>query len=304
MAYRRGGNCSGRTRKQHGGGVGSTYTFAPGNVLTNNDRALTTSPGCMAASRPGMIGGYSAHGLPGMQSGGRRKHKTRKQNGGSYTFGGATVLPNGLSYANHQAAGCTAPSLVPFPQTGGTLNERGGYLWDGPTQTTQTTSTHTQRGGGRELGEVVPTASYSSLKPGGYFQTGSGTLVNAITRQSGGGGGEGEEEGEGAAGVEEAGAEEAEEEEAEGEEGSSAPPASKLSSAGLRSYVCEICGYTTNRKSDLMIHMNLRHSDEEAKQARESMKRFRGYHGSQQGYGTPLGNSKRKQHKNRKTRRN
>lgn len=179
-------NCK-RNNKQRGGGLGSVVNFAPPSFghLVQNPLALSAGSSCLAEPRPGMIGSYSPHGLPGMssfQKGGSRKNK--KQNGGAYGFtGGSGIVggfPAGATYTPVNSIGCTGSSSVPIPASGadGMLNKTGGQLWDGP---------HTsalQRGGayesGAALGETLKTAGYSSLQPGanGVIHTGAGTLVS------------------------------------------------------------------------------------------------------------------------------
>jgi len=194
-------NCK-RNNKQHGGGLGSVVNFAPPSFghLVQNPLALSAGSSCLAEPRPGMIGSYSPHGLPGMssfQKGGSRKNKkntrkggkggkgrkNKKQHGGAYGFtGGSGIVggfPGGATYPPVNSIGCTGSSSVPIPASGadGMLNKTGGQLWDGP---------HTsalQRGGAYEsaaLSETLKTAGYSSLQPGanGVIQTGAGTLVS------------------------------------------------------------------------------------------------------------------------------
>jgi hypothetical protein len=176
-----------RNNRQSGGGLGGVSTFSPPSFghLGNNLVAWKADSSCLAEPRPGMISGYSPHGLPGMsQAGGSRKRKGRKnkakQRGGAYGFvGGAGIVagyPGGASYAPMTHIGCTGSSGSEIPDSGAadSLNRTGGPLWDGPK------TSALQRGGAYELGETLKTAGYSSLQPGanGVIQTAAGTLVS------------------------------------------------------------------------------------------------------------------------------
>lgn len=181
-----------RNNRQHGGGLGGVSTFSPhsSSHLVQNPMAWGTGSSCLAEPRPGFLTGLTPHGLPGFQSGGRRKGKgkrsgrkgkgTRKQRGGAYGFvGGSGIVagfPGAASYAPMTSIGCTGSSGSEIPDSGaaGMLNRVGGYLWDGPK------TSGLQRGGAYELGLTEKPAGYSSLQPGanGVIQTGAGTLLS------------------------------------------------------------------------------------------------------------------------------
>jgi hypothetical protein len=199
-----------RNNKQYGGGLGGVVNSTPASFghLVNNPLSWSAGSSCLAEPRPGMISGYTPHGLPGMsQAGGsRRKGRagkrsgskrsgskrsgskrsgrkakgTRKQRGGAYGFtGGAGIVsgyPGGASYAPMTPIGCTGSSGSEIPDSGAadSLNRTGGPLWDGPK------TSALQRGGAYELGETLKTAGYSSLVPGanGVIPTAAGTLLS------------------------------------------------------------------------------------------------------------------------------
>ena len=186
-----------RNNKQRGGGLGGVSTFSPHSSahLVQNPMAWGTGSSCLAEPRPGFLSSYSPHGLPGFQSGGRRKGKrsgskrggskrsSKKrgtQRGGAYGFvGGAGIVggyPGGASYAPMTHIGCTGSIGSEIPDSGAadSLNRVGGPLWDGPK------TSGLQRGGAYELGETLKTAGYSSLQPGahGVFPTAAGTLAS------------------------------------------------------------------------------------------------------------------------------
>jgi hypothetical protein len=165
-----------RNKKQMGGGLGSTLTFAPAPHTMNNPLAVGISTGCMAAPRPGMVN-YSPHGLPGMY-GGRRKN--RRQAGGAYAFTNTPGIVGGThaSYAPVTSIGCTGASSVHIPASGaaGILNQRGGELWDAPPGG----ASPLQSGGAYQLGETMRTAAYTQLNgsPNSTFGTGAGTVMS------------------------------------------------------------------------------------------------------------------------------
>ena len=157
-----------RNKKQMGGGLGGVLTFAPASHTMNNPLAVASTSSCLAATRPGMIGSYSPHGLPGM-SGGKRKGKgkgkrnTKKQRGGAYGFSGADGIVAGThaSYAPVVSIGCTGASPVHIPASGaaGILNARGSELWDAAPGG----ASPLQSGGSYQLGETMRTAGYGHL---------------------------------------------------------------------------------------------------------------------------------------------
>jgi hypothetical protein len=173
-----------RNKKQMGGGLGGVLTFAPALNTINNPLAVGTTSSCLAAVRPGTIGSFTPHGLPGM-SGGRRKgkksrrsRKSKKQSGGAYGFSGETGIVAGTqaSYPTFTSIGCTGASQTAIPASGaaGSLNRTGGELWDG-----QPTSA-LQRGGSYQLGETLRTAAYTQLdgSPNSTFGTAAGTVLS------------------------------------------------------------------------------------------------------------------------------
>jgi len=187
-------------RRQGGGGVGATYGFAGGNAFSqtiNNPIMATRAPSTdMVAVRPGFMGGAPAgNGLPGLQRGGTHKmckhrcggkckHKcckkksrsSRVQSGGRYGFDGAV---DGTVNGPHWGAGIASTMRLPCeaslsaPVTGGasgTLNMRGGELWDSPPR---------QGGGGAPVTEAY------SAHTAGYTQLGGNEVDNSIVTSSG-----------------------------------------------------------------------------------------------------------------------
>ena len=197
-------------RRQGGGGVGATYGFAGGNAFSqtiNNPIMATSAPSTeMAAARPGFMGGAPAgNGLPGLQRGGTHKmckhrcggkckHKCckkksrrsrRVQSGGRYGFDGAV---DGTVNGPHWGAGIASTMRLPCeaslsaPVTGGasgTLNMRGGELWDSPPR---------QGGGGPMVtGAPVgaPATEAYNAQTAGYTQLGGNEMDNSIVTSSG-----------------------------------------------------------------------------------------------------------------------
>ena len=192
-----------RRRRQGGGGQGSTYGFTGGDAdsvtINNPVMASRGSSTDMAAVRPGFMGGApSGNGLPGVQGGGTRKkickhncggkckHKCCKkkarfmqsgrgvQSGGRYGFDGVV---DGTVNGPHWGAGIAPVSHVPCeastsaPVMGGasgTLNMRGGELWDSPKQ-----------GGGGADAYNAQTAGYTQL---GGNENASSFLSSSGTR--------------------------------------------------------------------------------------------------------------------------
>jgi len=189
-------------RRQGGGGVGATYGFTGGNAFSqtiNNPIMSTNAPSTdMAAVRPGfMAGAPPGNGLPGVQGGGTRKmckhrcggkckHKCckkksrgrsrRVQSGGRYGFDGAV---DGTVNGPHWGAGIASTIRVPCeaslsaPVTGGasgTLNMRGGELWD---------SAPRQGGGGADASQAY------NAQTAGYTQLGGNEMDNSIVTSSG-----------------------------------------------------------------------------------------------------------------------
>jgi len=194
-------------RRQGGGGVGATYGFAGGNAFSqtiNNPIMATSAPSTeMAAARPGFMGGAPAgNGLPGLQRGGTHKmckhrcggkckHKcckkksrrsSRVQSGGRYGFDGAV---DGTVNGPHWGAGIASTMRLPCeaslsaPVTGGasgTLNMRGGELWDSPPR---------QGGGGASAAQGVPLTEAYNAQTAGYTQLGGNEMDNSIVTSSG-----------------------------------------------------------------------------------------------------------------------
>ena len=195
-------------RRQGGGGVGATYGFAGGNAFSqtiNNPIIATRAPSTdMAAVRPGFMSGAPAgNGLPGLNGGGTRKackhrcggkckHKCckkksrRVQSGGRYGFDGAV---DGTVYGPHWGAGIASTMRLPCeaslsaPVTGGasgTLNMRGGELWDSPPR---------QGGGGSPMVTGAPVGAPASqvynAQTAGYTQLGGNEMDNSIMTSSG-----------------------------------------------------------------------------------------------------------------------
>ena len=189
-------------RRQGGGGQGSTYGFTGGNadsLTMNNPVMASRSPSTdMAAVRPGYMGGApSGNGLPGVQGGGTRKkmckhncggkckHKCCKkkarfvQRGGRYGFDGGSL--DGTVNGPHWGAGIAPVSHVPCeastsaPVMGGasgTLNMRGGELWDSPKQ-----------GGGAGAG--APATEAYNAQTAGYTQLGGNENASSFLSSSG-----------------------------------------------------------------------------------------------------------------------
>lgn len=207
-------------RRQGGGGVGATYGFAGGNAFSqtiNNPIMATSAPSTeMAAARPGFMSGAPAgNGLPGVQGGGTRKackhrcggkckHKCckkksrgsrrsssrrRVQSGGRYGFDGAV---DGTVNGPHWGAGIASTLRMPCeaslsaPVTGGasgTLNMKGGELWDSPPR---------QGGGGSASASAAAAAAVGAPSTGaynaqtaGYTQLGGNEMDNSIVTSSG-----------------------------------------------------------------------------------------------------------------------
>lgn len=177
-----------RNNKQMGGGLGGVVTFAPASHTMNNPLAVATTSGCLAATRPGTIGSYSPHGLPGMWGGRRGKkskkskkaRRTKKQRGGAYGFNGDAGIASGTyaSYAPVSSIGCTGASQTAIPASGaaGSLNQRGGELYDAP----EGGKSPLQSGGSYQLGETLRTAAYTQLNgsPNSTFGTAAGTVMS------------------------------------------------------------------------------------------------------------------------------
>lgn len=189
-------------RRQGGGGVGATYGFTGGNAFSqtiNNPIMSTSAPSTgMAAVRPGfMSGAPPGNGLPGLNGGGTRKmckhrcggkckHKCckkkshRVQSGGRYGFDGAV---DGTVNGPHWGAGIASTMRLPCeaslsaPVTGGasgTLNMRGGELWD---------SAPRQGGGGS--GATADASQAYNAQTAGYTQLGGNEMDNSIVTSSG-----------------------------------------------------------------------------------------------------------------------
>lgn len=190
-------------KRQGGGGQGSTYGFTGGDAVSltmNNPVMGSRAPSTdMAAVRPGYMGGApSGHGLPGVQGGGTRKKMCKhncggkckhkcckkkarfvqsglyKQSGGRYGFDGGSL--DGTVNGPPWGAGIAPVSRVPCetstsaPVVGGasgTLNMRGGELWDSPPR---------QGGGGAE--------AYNA-QTAGYTQLGGNENTNSFLSSSG-----------------------------------------------------------------------------------------------------------------------
>jgi len=191
-------------RRQGGGGVGATYGFTGGNAFSqtiNNPIISTSAPSTdMAAARPGFMGGAPpGKGLPGLSGGGTRKmckhrcggkckHKCckkksrssrRVQSGGRYGFDGAV---DGTVNGPHWGAGIASTMRLPCeaslsaPVSGGasgTLNMRGGELWD---------SAPRQGGGG---GSLADASQAYNAQTAGYTQLGGNEMDNSIVTSSG-----------------------------------------------------------------------------------------------------------------------
>jgi len=198
-------------RRQGGGGVGATYGFTGGNAFSqtiNNPIMSTNAPSTdMAAGRPGfMAGAPPGNGLPGVQGGGTRKmckhrcggkckHKcckkksrmrsnTRVQSGGRYGFDGAV---DGTVNGPHWGAGIASTIRVPCEASlsapvssgaSGTLNMRGGELWD---------SAPRQGGGGASASAaaVADASQAYNAQTAGYTQLGGNEMDNSIVTSSG-----------------------------------------------------------------------------------------------------------------------
>lgn len=194
-------------RRQGGGGQGSTYGFTGGDALSltmNNPVMASRSPSTdMATVRPGYMGGApSGHGLPGVQGGGTRKkmckhncggkckHKCCKkkarfmqrgcgvQSGGRYGFDGGSLdgtvngAPWGAGIAPVSRVPCEASTSAPvMGGASGTLNMRGGELWDSPKQ-----------GGG---GAGAPATEAYNAQTAGYTQLGGNENASSFLSSSG-----------------------------------------------------------------------------------------------------------------------
>ena len=149
MANRR-SRCKRNTRVlQSGGGAGGSLAFSPASTgtLVHNPWAYSYASNCLTAPRPGFLTNFGqGSGLPGMSgmsvmSGGRRRtrkekksKKSRKQSGGAYSmapYDGTVLGPRG-GLGPIASIGCTGASQTVIPPSGaaGTLNVRGGPLWD------------------------------------------------------------------------------------------------------------------------------------------------------------------------------
>lgn len=190
-------------RRQGGGGLGATYGFSGGNAFSqtiNNPIMATRAPSTdMAAARPGFMGGAPpGNGLPGLQRGGTHKickhrcgckckhkcckKKSRVQSGGRYGFDGAV---DGTVNGPHWGAGIASTMRLPCeasmsaPVTGGasgTLNMRGGELWDFPPR---------QGGGGGGDVAAAPINQVYNAQTAGYTQLGGNEVDNSIVTSSG-----------------------------------------------------------------------------------------------------------------------
>lgn len=182
-------------RNQLGGGLGNSITFAPGSPLVNNDLSWKSTSSCLAQERFGFLpNGYTGpKGLPGM-SGGRRKRRSlrrhskskkhhsrrRVQKGGRYSMGQFDGVGMGTPWGSGLAPTIPIPceasrSTIPDNGASGTLNTRGGPLWDGPV------APKGMIGGGSPTSaspsEIVPTARYSDLADPAGISTSAGTKL-------------------------------------------------------------------------------------------------------------------------------
>jgi len=86
-----------RSRRQSGGGLGQSYTFALGAAGPGIDTGPGAVPqsSCMAVQRPGMAPmPTTGLGLPGVSLGGGRRKSRKSQKGGRYGFlGGEQLAP-------------------------------------------------------------------------------------------------------------------------------------------------------------------------------------------------------------------
>jgi len=185
-------------RRQGGGGQGSTYGFTGGDAdyLTMNNPVMASrsSSTDMVAVRPGFMGGApSGNGLPGFQGGGTRKKMCKhncggkckhkcckkkarfmqrvlyKQSGGRYGFDGGFVdgtvngPPWGAGIAPVSHVPCETSTSAPvLGGASGTLNMRGGELWDSPKQGGGGESYNAQTAGYTQLGGNENASSFLS----------------------------------------------------------------------------------------------------------------------------------------------
>ena len=176
-------------RNQAGGGLGGVVQFSPGSPLINNDLSWKAGSSCLAEQRFGFLpNGYTGpKGLPGM-SGGRRLESARKntkrsrrvQKGGRYSMGEFDGVGMGTPYTSGLAptvplAGDCSRTSIPDSGAAGSLNVRGGPLWDGPV------GAKGMIGGGSPTSaspsEIVPTARYSDLADPAGITTSAGTKL-------------------------------------------------------------------------------------------------------------------------------
>jgi hypothetical protein len=98
-----------RNRKVYGGGLGNSYTFGasvdPTNPSLGNAAVVKVFPSCQDAVRPGYLTGAPIQGgLPGFNGGGKRR--TRRMNGGTYTFVPNVVGTSHISVPERSYSGC------------------------------------------------------------------------------------------------------------------------------------------------------------------------------------------------------
>jgi hypothetical protein len=175
-------------RNQAGGGLGGVVQFTPGSPLINNDLSWKAGSSCLAEQRFGFLpNGYTGpKGLPGMSGGRRRKSKSkskrskRVQKGGRYAMGEFDGVGMGTPYSSGLGpivpiTGDCSRSSIPDSGAAGTLNVRGGPLWDGPV------APRGMIGGGSPTSaspsEIVPTARYSDLADPAGITTSAGTKL-------------------------------------------------------------------------------------------------------------------------------
>ena len=199
-------------KRQGGGGQGSTYGFTGGDAVSltmNNPVMASRAPSTdMAAVRPGYMGGApSGHGLPGVQGGGTRKKMCKhncggkckhkcckkkarfvqsglyKQSGGRYGFDAGSLdgtvngAPWGAGIAPVSRVPCETSTSAPvMGGASGTLNIRGGELWDSPPR---------QGGGGASAAQGVPLTEAYNAQTAGYTQLGGNEMDNSIVTSSG-----------------------------------------------------------------------------------------------------------------------
>jgi hypothetical protein len=110
----------------------------------------------------------------------RRIRHTKKQRGGAYGFNGGDGIVAGTyaSYPPVSSIGCTGASQTAIPASGaaGSLNQRGGELYDAPPGGVSPL----QSGGSYQLGETLRTAAYTQLNgsPNSTFGTAAGTVMS------------------------------------------------------------------------------------------------------------------------------